>query len=331
MSEENKDDKKESKDTNDFGDMFFTDGNKPKKPDVDVSKEFDKEDTEFTTKGSNIKFDKPYDIKFTIGADIFTNVINFMKAINLDILYKIKKDGIRLYTRDVANTHVSAIKFKRTEFAEYDISKLNFNETDEYLVYVDMSFIDDLSIKKGYPVDVYIDMTESKRLYIVCDKDIVWRRLNSMTDSDNVIDTYKKEEDIINGFVSNKNMKKIVYNFVSFKDLLNSLNKKYDSKDKKSSGSVILQATSSRVGFTIEDELKGGEFWLQGNNVVIFPLEDVSVELSIEYIQIFNILQLNNQVNTYLDSSLPAVFTTRLGGGSITVFFIIAPRIDNEN
>lgn len=326
------DSKVESNESDSFGELYGLSDNKSikiNKSNDNVNKDT-KPEVEFNTKGKNIKFDKYHNIKFVIGAEIFSNISDFLTNINLDVVFRIFKNKTRLYTVDAATTHKAVVEIKRLEFAEYEFIDIDDIGDDEINIYVDLSVIKELMIVKDHALDMYIDIKKEKRIYFVCGNDVRWVRLNSMTESDVVLSTFKNEENAMNSIMSKKDFQRIVMNYKAINDLLNSLVKK-EIKGKESAGTVTLQASRDRIGYLVEDELKGGEFWCYGESIIVYPINECRVDIAIEYIKIFNKIKFDNQVKILMCENLPIILETRVGGGGIIIHFMIAPRIEGDN
>jgi hypothetical protein len=62
----------------------------------------------------------------------------------------------------------------------------------------------------------------------------------------------------------------------------------------------------------------------------VYPTRPEVLELKIEYFKKFSMLMLDHPVNLYCCQAYPLVFETKLGGGGIKVYFIVAPRVNIE-
>lgn len=298
------------------------------------SEKTESKSSSITTKRINRRFSDEYDIKFSIGAETFENVIGFLGEIGHDIIFRFKKKELILYIIDVSTTHVGYVIIPNTELTEYVVKDNNFgNEdnkngensknSDEVVVYVDCSIIKKLAINKEYPIDVYIDRLNKKRFYIVNGKERVSKLLQSMDDNlSNTLQSYKGSTDKINALLGESSYQKIVVVHTGLKWIFNSLAKK-ESNDVKL---VNIFLRKHEIDFKIEEDTQDSSVLLTGEDVLVYPITEDEFEYNIEYFSKFNKLKLGHPVSIYCNSNMPLMFETKLGGGNIKLYFVIAPR-----
>lgn len=300
-----------------LGDMFFTGEMKANKT--------DNKETEFHEKGANIKFNQPYDIKFTIGSENFQNLMEFLGTVGYDVAFRFGKKELQICILDSAKTHSIVIVSKSVEFAEYIVPK-DMKDDEERIVYVDIEEeIDEMSINKELPVEVYIDTLINKTIYIVNGKEQFERRtLNNGDESSGTLGFSKVGYATIKRMMNNENQQKVVVTQGAMKNLMASLSKKYPKvKEKIKICNVILKKNELEI--SLESDLKKNRMFLNGQDLMVYPLREDTVGIDFGYLVKFNKLKLNSQVNLYLCGQLPIVFECKFGGGNMTVYFMIAP------
>lgn len=282
-----------------------------------------------TTKRFNRRFFDEYDIKFSIGSETFENIIEFFGEIGYDIIFRFKKKELILYIIDVATTHVAYVSIPHTELTEYvvkDSSSKNGmieENSDEVVVYVDCSIIKKLTVNKEYSIDIYIDRFNKKRFYIVNGKERVSKLLQSMDDSlSNTLQSYKGSTDKITALLGEGSYQKVVVVDRGLKWVLNSLAKKETDEIKL----VNMVIKKHEIDFRIEENVEDSSVLLSGEDVLVYPITEDEIECNIEYFCKFNKLKLSHPVSIYCNSNMPLMFETKLGGGNIKLYFVIAPR-----
>lgn len=283
--------------------------------------------SEINTKGVNRRFNGLWDIKFTIGSETFENIVEFLGEIGYDVILKFRKNEMVIYIIDVSTTHVAYINIAKTDFAEYEV--VGITEDNEKVVYIDISIVNDLMINKDYPIEIYIDTLSKRELYIVNGKEIVSKRLNSMDDNLSLtLQTYKRADEKIYSLIENNEYQKVVVVHNALKNLLNSIAKKGGKDKDVKFVNVILGLRE--IDFRIEDDQKNSSILLSGEDVLVYPISEDKIELNIEYFKKFNKLKLSYPVSLYCKGTMPLVFETKLGGGSIKLYFVVAPRVSTE-
>lgn len=281
------------------------------------------EKTEMAIKGSNRRFEEKWDIKFTMGSETFENIINFLNEIGFDVIMRFSKKDVKIYIMDISTTHAAHVIFDRTEFAEYVVQGVD--ENSEKVVYIDTGIVGQLMINKDYPVDFYVDTEKEKRFYVVCGKEIVSKRLNSMNDELNAtIQGYKNSYPKLKSLLDMKEFQKIVVNQGALKNVLASLSKKSGGNKACTLVDVVLK--KNEIDFKISDETKYSSILMSGEDALVYPLREDEVMLNLEYCKKFSKLKLSYQSNLYISSVLPFIFETKLGAGKVNIYFVVAPR-----
>lgn len=288
--------------------------------DTKLGKEAEK--TEFTTKGVNRKLDKKYDIKFTAGSELFSNILEFIHEIGYDVIMRFGLRRMHMYMVDVSNTHLVHVMFDKTEFAEYVVEGID--ENSEKVIYLDTSLINDFEVNKDYPIDFYVDTKDEMKAYIANGKEIAWRRLNSMAATmNNTLQGYKESEIKLKSLLELEKYQKIVVNQGALKSVLRSVSKKTGRKDVNF---LVIKLRKNEIGFEMESKDRGSSIVLSGEDVLVYPQKEDSLNINIDYFKKFNKLKLTYQCIMYINSDLPLVYETKLGAGRIGVYLIIAPR-----
>jgi len=268
-----------------------------------------------------MKLDEHYDIKFTIGAELFENIATFMNYISYDVAISFRKDCVILRNIDPSMTHRARVTIDKTELSEYIIP--DDGETD---ILVDFSLIESLDVQKKMPVDVYVDMTKKQRLYFVCGKSEVYNRLVDPSKATDIIRSDEKLDSLLERDEYER--------FVVLPDVLSkALNSTKKRREKRENMATRIVYNKNFVSFNVEDidyQMFGKRYVMSGSDALVYPLTDGYVIVSTEYLITFSKLNLTQQVTMYMANSLPLFFDTRLGGGNIKVLFVIAPRIERD-
>lgn len=284
---------------------------------------------EFVSKGSNRKLDEPHDINFTIGSKLFYNLFTFINEMSYDVVMYFKKKEMRMIVIDPSTTHASSIRFDRIEFADYNIKDFE-NDDAERVVYIDSSIInDELNINENYPIDFYVDTKVNKRFYVVCGKEIVYNQLNNYEQS--LMKSYMLCNDSIDKLINNNDYQKMVISQNAMNNLLSSLLKKVNKK-KNESTIISLQLRKGEIDFTIKDEVKGSSVILNGEDIIISPLKDDNLSFELGYLTKLNKLRtiLSYNSSLYVNKNLPILFESKFGGNKIVLYYVIAPRIEEN-
>jgi hypothetical protein len=287
--------------------------------------------TDVSNKHNNRRHTEQWDIKFSTGSLTFVNIINFMSEIGYDIILKFRKNEMVLYIIDPSNTHVSHITMAKTEFAEYEVVGLTKDgENNEKVVYLNISIVEDLMINEDHPIDVYIDTLKTMMYHIVNGKEIVSRRLNSMSDDlSHILLSYKEADQKLQALIADDNYQRVTVVYTALKNVMNSISKKA-GKD-KDTALLNIHLGLHDIDFRIEKELTRSSILLSGEDLMVYPMRPEVLEMKVEYFKIFGKLELGYPVKLYCCESMPLVFETKLGGGGIRVYFIVAPRVNIDD
>lgn len=321
MEETNEKKTEEKKSEEKLGDMFFT-GN------IKVNKGEEPVRTEFQEKGVNSKFEQPWNIKFTLGSEAFINLTEFLSGIGYDVVFKFTKKELQIYILDTAKTHSALIVSKNIEFAEYVVKDLKDDE--ERIIFLDIEVIDELSINKELPIDFYVDTLINKTFYIVNGKEQIEKRLNDIRDeSSGTLNASKTSHVTIKRWMSDERYQKIVITQGAMKNLMISLAKKYPKvKDNIKVCNVILRKNEMEV--SLESDLKKNRIFINGQDLMVYPVREDTVGINLEYLVKFNKLKLNFQCNMYLSSIMPIIFECKYGGGNMVIYYTIAPYVPSS-
>lgn len=280
--------------------------------------------TEINTKGINRKHTEQWDIKLSIGSKTFQNIVNFLSETGYDVVLKFRKNEMIMYIIDLSSTHVSFISIAKTEFAEYEV--VGLTNDNEKVCFVDISIVEDLMVNEDYPIDVYIDTLDTMMYHIVNGKEVVSRRILSMDDNLSlVLQSYKSSDEKVQLLIGSSEYQKVVVVHNALKTVLNSIAKK-GGKDKDVM-LVNMNIGPREIDFRIQGELKRASVLLSGEDILVYPMKSEVLEMKIEYFKKFSKLELSYPVNLYCNREMPLIFETKLGGGGIRLYFIVAPRV----
>jgi hypothetical protein len=287
--------------------------------------------TDIGNKHNNRRHTEQWDIKFSTGSLTFVNIINFMSETGDSIIIKFRKNEMIMYIIDPSNTHVSYISMAKTEFAEYEVVGLaKDGENSEKVVYLNISIVEDLMINEDHPVDVYIDTLKTMMYHIVNGKEVVSRRLNSMNDDlSQILLSYKEADQKLQSLIADDNYQRVTVVYTALKNVMNSISKKA-GKD-KDTALLNIHLGLHEIDFRIEKELARSSILLSGEDISVYPIRAEVLEMKVEYFKIFGKLELGYPVKLYCCESMPLVFETKLGGGGIRIYFIVAPRVNIDD
>ena len=312
--------------------MFFVDKTVPKESSKEKSKA-SSDTTNFIGKGANRHLDKSWNIKFTVGSELFKNIIEFIETVGYDTLMIFRKKEVSMLIIDKMQTHAISIKINRIEFIDYIVKDLK-DDDDEKVVYIDTSIItDELSINEKYPIDVYIDTLELNRFYIVNAKEIVGRQLEALNTTDameSIVNKNKSMQNSIINMILGENYQKVIVNQIPFANLIKSMTKK-TSKDKDSLTIATLCLRKHELDFVIEKDIQSTSVVLSGEDILVYPIREDEVRFNLEFFNKFGKLKLTYAVILYISGGMPLVLETKLGGGKVVIHYLIAPRVDEDN
>ncbi|MDD3474404.1 MAG: hypothetical protein PHP08_00690 [Candidatus Dojkabacteria bacterium] len=314
---------------------FFSDKSGiPKKEENQQKDSYESRSMEFTGKSSNRKMDSSvkYDIHFTLGGGTFNNIISFLSEVEYTIALCFRKKEVCMISIEGGNSHGAFAKFQNIEFSYYSIDSLK-DEKDEKWILIDTSVItDELSINEEKPVDMYIDTIEKNRFYIINGKEKVEKQLNTMSTSDGedaLVKKHKGFESMLTRLTGDEKYQKTVINYAPLTGLMKSLLKKTD-KSKDVTTLCSLYITKYELDWRVGDEVKQSSIMLSGEDIVVYPLKDDVFKFSLKFFNKFGKLKLNNSVEMYICGQMPIVLLSKLGGGGVRIWFLLAPRTDND-
>ncbi len=285
-----------------------------------------KEENSFISKGSNKVLNKPYNIHFTIGGKMFANMLQFINLIDYKSIFQFKQKEVNIMAVDAGNTHMSLIKFEKTEFADYLIKDLE-GEDSEKLIYIDLSITEDLPVDDNHPIDFYVDTIVMNRFYMISGKVIVYKQLGVLntSESESVIVGKAKFLTETIAKIHKTNFQRISISQIALSNLMKSLSKQ-KSKKKDETVNCKMELKKNNILFTIQNESSGIDIELSGDDIMVYPTdEDMSI-FDIEYFNKFGILKSSYTTTMYTKSPLPIIFESRLGGGKIIVYYLLATR-----
>lgn len=314
---------------------FFKDINK-----FDDDKKSTSDENEMIGKSSNRKLEEKWNIKMQIGADFFTETFSFIKELGYNVIFGLSSRQVRIYKLDPSTTHLTYILIDKTEMSEYvntdfiDINALDETsklETPETIVYVEFDILDEISLNNKYPVDIYFDTKEKKRMYIANGKTIESRRLNdTSTKNDPSLASYLPYYDKLLRFMKHESSYTLTVNYPSFKNVLSILERKKTKKDKSSAGILDVKFGLSEIDFFIGNEIKSSSVQMYGDDIAIRGERTASLMIQLDYLVKFNRLKLSSNVTFHISETLPFIIETKFGAGKIKLYYLISPRSKEE-
>lgn len=314
---------------------------KSEKAEKKSGEEFDKgvdadSSNEMVGKSANRKLEEKWNIKLTLGPDFFAETFSFLKEMSYSTIFRLSKQGIKIYVIDPSGTHASYVFLDRTELAEYVVDGLPIGSgvegeviSTEKVIYVDMDVLEEMLINLKYPIDIYFDTIVRNRMYIVNGKEIVSRRLNSLDNKDTAIGTYETYHEKIMGWIKREDSSKVLVHHNPFKSVLSSLEKK-KSKKEKSSTMMGVKFGKTEIDFFVGTEIKSSSIQMYGDDIMSHSTQEVNLIISLETLVKFAKLKLKNEVLLYVSDKAPLVLETKFGAGRIIIYYVITPRVENE-
>lgn len=308
---------------------------------ADDDKKISRED-DMIGKFSNRKLEKPWNIKIQLSVDFFTETFAFITEMGYDVVFGISPKELTLFKLDPSTHFLCYMKIAKTEMSEYintdlvDVDMINDSnisaQSPETLVYVNFDILDEISLNPKYPIDIYFDTKKEKTMYIVNGKTIESRRLEDTSITDNPsLNTYRgnyfnkivelmKDENNINVTVSHS----------AFKNVLTTLAKKV-SKDKKTNGILTVKFSLSDITFLIGNDTQSSDIQMYGDDIAVRASREMSILMHIEHLVKFGKLKLINNVILHINETKPRVIETKFGAGNIKLYYMIAPRVKEED
>lgn len=286
---------------------------------------FDKKEDEVIGKGNNRKLDEKWNVKVTLGSDFFDEIFRFLRELGYNTIFRFDNNGMKIYILDASTSHAAYVLIDKTEIAEYTIKDKDDNS--ELVIYVDMDVVEEMSLNNKYPVDIYFDTLEKKKMYIVNGKNIEKRRLNSLDNKDNTNSTYLLYLEKIMGWINNENTFKVGVGYNGFKGVIGSLDRKKGKQ--KETKLVDIKFGKNDIDFIVggaEDDVKSSSIMMYGEDILVRGIRDVQLSFNLEYIVKLGRLKFNNNVSFYVNERLPLVVESKFGTGKILVYYFIAPR-----
>lgn len=287
-------------------------------------------ESEMVGKGVNRVLDESWNIKMTMDSEIFDGIIKFLQEMGYSTIFRFNNKEVKLYIIDPSNTHASLVIIDKTEMAEYVWkSKINTdNEIDyEEPVYVDTDVIEDMNISTKHPVDLYFDTVDKRKMYIVNEKEILSRQLNSMDNQDNTLSTYEGYiEKLNNIWLKNESSFKMIIGHNGFQTVVKSLEKKKKSEIKF----VHVKYGKNEIEFVSRDNVRSSSIMLYGEDIIIGGTRDVEHVYKLEDYNKFGKLKFTNNINLYVNENLPLIMETKFGASRIVLYYLLAPRDSDE-
>lgn len=288
-----------------------------------------KDTNEVVGKGNNRKLDEKWNIKFTIEADFFEWIFRFLREIGYSTIFRFNKDDIKIFVLDESTSHAAYVLIDRIGVAEYIVNGIV--EENEIVVYVEMDMVEEMLLNNRYPVDIYFDTLEKKKMYIVNGKNIEMRRLTSLDNKDNTNSSYEMYLGKITGWIKNENTFKMIVGYNGFKGVIGSLEKKKGKKDETKI--VDINFGKGDIEFVVggaENETKTSSIMMYGEDIFVRGIRDVHKSFNLEYVVKLGRLKFDNNISFYVNESLPLVFESKFGLGKVLIYYFIAPKSRNN-
>ncbi len=299
------------------------------------------EQSDFLTIGTNrkLKKDVPYDIHFLTGSVIFEKLIGFATQIDTDAVIQFTKKEVLFIVQDKGNTHAAIIRYSKNEFLEYDPGLIDENEDKN--IFADISVIaDEIVIKENYNIEMFVDTKINHRMYVICGKEKVESQLLSTEITGGSIEKssitkYLSNKDLIGRLLNDTLYQRIIVNQIPFIEVIKSLDKK-TKKHNKEKGKEIkpfasLHITRDELDFVLEDKVKSNSVVLSNEDLMAFPISEDTVYFNLRFLNKFGKLKLTFAVVMYICGTLPLIIETRFGGGKINLYYMIAPKVEEED
>lgn len=229
------------------------------------------------------------------------------------------------------NSHGGFVKINNIDFTDYSANI--GNEVEEKWILIDTTPITDrMMINEEKPVDMYVDTVEKNRFYIVNGKEYIARQLNTTASSDgpeSLVKKHKGFENTLTRLMSNEEYQKVIVNSVPLTNVMKSLLKKTD-KSKDVTTLCTLNLTKYEIDWKIVNEVEENGIALSGDDIVVCPLHDDVFKFSLKFFNKFGKMKTTNTVEMFVKGDYPIVLNTKIGNGSIKVWFLLAPRIDDQ-
>lgn len=151
---------------------------------------------------------KDWDISFQMSGESLLNILEFCKEINLDVLFRFRKDGILMHQKSEDNTQYFEINIPWNDVRFYDVGiddentdgkevqKGTENKQEKLVLITIKKLISDLGnfIDRTKPVDIRIDTKTWKRMEFSANNTSVWTQ---MIDPSGIMKKIDKMPDII--------------------------------------------------------------------------------------------------------------------------------------
>ncbi len=309
----------------------------------DEPKEKQSIEDEMVGKSSNRILDKKWNIKIQIAADFFTETFRFMNEMGFTTVIGLSERTVRIYRLDPSNTHFTYITIDKTEMSEYinndfpiNIDNVQDNSQNtqipEQILYIELDMLDEIYINNKYPVDIYFDTKQMKKMYIVNGKTVESIRLNDIENSNTSVSSYKIHYDKLLKYMNHESMNHVTLAYGALGNVLTSLEKKMSKKDKKSSVFLKIKFGLSEIDFIVgnENETKSSSIQMYGDDIAIRGMQEVNILLEIDFLVKLKKLKFASNVTFHVNEEAPIIIETRFGAGKIRLLYLIMPRETGE-
>ncbi len=305
----------------------------------DVNKKSNQED-DMIGKSANRKLEEPWNIKIQLGVDFFTETFAFIKEMGYDVIFDITPKELVLFKLDPSTTHLTYIRIAKNEMSEYintdalssSMDEQENNNLKNNIVYVNFDIIDEISLNPKYPIDIYFDTKIEKRMYIANAKTIESRRLEDTSVTDNPsLNEYKKNySEKITKIMKHETTTNVTVSHNALKNVLTTLAKK-QSKDKKTNGILNIKFGLSDITFLTGNETRSTDIQMYGDDISQRITRPIDILMNLEHIVKFGKLKFTNNITLHVSESIPRILETRFGAGNIKLYYIVAPRLKEED
>lgn len=315
---------------------FFADISKFDEPGKKKEKTIDAD--EMVGKTTNRTLDEKWNIKIQFGAGFFKNLFGFTKGMGYNTLFGLRKKDFSIYKVDSTKTHMAYIRISRTEVSEYintdDIDTvLSTDQTDnqeEIIIYVEMDVLEEMELDDKHPIDLYFDTKEMKSMYIIHGKAKESRRLNSLSNDDPTTSSYPTSYEKLTRYIKDENAYPVHIQKEASNRILTYLSKKKSKKDEKSDNIITIKFSPTEIDFVKETDTSTSSIQLYGDDISLKPIRNSKILLALDYILKFKALQLENPVIYHVNEGNLFILETKFGAGQIKLYYMIAPRSEEQ-
>lgn len=334
---------------------IFEIGNVLTEPTYREMNEFDTSNEELPenqmmTRTSNRSLDQKYNVKLVLTTDFFEETFKFLKEISYKTIFRFYPHEAQIFAIEPSLSHGASFKIEKTEMSDYQLklapqqeeqeeqtllqekNKENKESEQEKLqevvAYLDADIMEDIHLNNRYPVEIFFDTIYKQRIYIINNKEIVSKRLNSTVNNEPILVNYKILDIKIKEWSGRPNSFKMVVGSKGFKNVLMSLERKKGPKSSTSNAPTFINVTykPDEIDFTLNSDLKSSSILISGDDITTPGEREVKAIYNLNELVKLNKLKYNNNISLTINDDYPLVVETKYGSGRTVLNYIIAPR-----